>query len=91
MVELYLSGGPARVHEITNGAAAGDAARVERAAHGLKSSAGNVGAERLQHTAAELEAFAADGNIDMEIVARLVREYEESVDALRRVLEDRPS
>lgn len=91
MVDLYLAGGPARVQAIAEGAAAGDATRVERAAHALKSSAGNIGAEQLQHTADALEALAAEGNIDMALVARLVREYDESADALARALEEQPS
>jgi HPt (histidine-containing phosphotransfer) domain-containing protein len=87
MVELYLSNGPERLRVLTESAAAGDVVQVELAAHTMKSSAGNLGAVRLQHTADALEAVAASGAIDEAMVARLVSEYEESAEALRRALE----
>ena len=88
MLELYLAQGPERIHALVEGAGAGDADRVERAAHTMKSSAGNVGALRLQHTAERLEAAAGAGVIDPLMVERLVREYHESAALLRSVLEE---
>lgn len=89
MIELYLTNGPDRIRSLTEGAAARDAAQVERAAHTLKSSAGNLGAARLQTIAEAVESEAAAGRIDEVQVAQLVRDYEASVDALRRALEER--
>ncbi|MGH7446632.1 MAG: Hpt domain-containing protein, partial [Longimicrobiales bacterium] len=91
MVELYLEHGAERVRSLTEAAAAGDVNRVERAAHTMKSSAANLGAVRLRHTAEAVEMNAAADMIDSELVARLVREYEESAGALRRVLEEQTS
>jgi HPt (histidine-containing phosphotransfer) domain-containing protein len=54
----------------------------------MKSSAGNLGAVRLQRTAEALEASAGRGAIDEQLVARLVREYEDSARALRGALEE---
>lgn len=88
MLELYLAQGPERIHALVEGAEAGDADHVERSAHTMKSSAGNVGALRLQHTAEGLEAAAGAGVIDHVMVERLVREYHESAALLRGVLED---
>ena len=88
MVELYLANGPERVRSLREGAAAGDVARVEQAAHTMKSSAGNLGAVRLQRTAEALEASAGRGAIDEKLVARLVREYADSAGALRSALEE---
>lgn len=88
MVELYLANGPDRVRTLQDGAATGDVERVERAAHTMKSSAGNLGAIRLQRTAEALESSAGAGTVDAQLVARLVREYEESAAALREVLEE---
>lgn len=86
MIELFLEHGPGRMAALVDGSGAGDAVRVERAAHTLKSTAGNLGAGRLQATAETVEALAADGSIDGELVARLQREYDESVVALRHRL-----
>lgn len=86
MLELYLAQGPERMKSLVEGAAAGDTDRVERSAHTMKSSAGNVGALRLQQTAEALEAAAGAGVIDHVIVERLVREYHESAVVLRGVL-----
>lgn len=88
MIELFLEHGPGRMAALIDGYEAGDAARVERAAHTLKSTAGNLGAGRLQATAETVEALAAEGSIDGELVARLQREYEESVAALRQKLRE---
>jgi two-component system, sensor histidine kinase and response regulator len=88
LLELYLANGPERIRSLSDGAAAGDVQRVERVAHTMKSSAGNLGAARLQRTAEALEAGAAAGMIDDELVARLVREYDEAAAALRSVLDE---
>lgn len=88
MLEMYLSLGAERLEALRSAAAAGDADRVERAVHTLKSTAGNVGAVRLQYTATEIESRAAAGVIDMELVNRIPLEYEESAQALRTLLEE---
>ena len=87
MLDLYLVQGPKRILTLLEGADAGDADSVERAAHTLKSSAGNVGALRLQQTAEGLEAAAGAGIVDHVMVERLVREYHESAAVLRGVLD----
>jgi HPt (histidine-containing phosphotransfer) domain-containing protein len=79
MINLYLEHGPGRVQAIADGVAASrDAAAIERAAHTLKSSAGNLGALRLQHTAEALEAVAASGIVDEQLAQRVQAEYAES-------------
>lgn len=88
MVDLYFEHGPDRLELMSQGVAADDASLVERAAHALKSSAGNLGARRLQHTAEMVEALAAEGVIDTELVARLRHAHAASVESLRRVLEE---
>jgi HPt (histidine-containing phosphotransfer) domain-containing protein len=86
MIELYLQHGTERLDALAAGVAASDARAVERAAHSLKSSAGNLGALRLQHTADALEAMAADGVIDEPVARRLREEYDESAALLRAAL-----
>lgn len=87
MVQMYLDGGPDRVRSAREGAAAGSVSAVERAAHSMKSSAGNLGAIRLQHIAEALEAAAAAGTIDVPLVERLAAEFDRSAAALRGALE----
>ena len=88
MVQLYLDGGPDRVRSVREGAAAGNSSAVERAAHSMKSSAGNLGAIRLQHIAEAVEAAAAAGTIDIGLVERLAAEFDRSAAALRDALEE---
>jgi HPt (histidine-containing phosphotransfer) domain-containing protein len=88
MIELFLEYGPDRTDALVDGVMAGDAAQVERAAHTLKSTAGNLGAVRLQHAAQAVETAAAQGEVAGELTERLLAEYEESTTALRRVLEE---
>ncbi|HTD35266.1 MAG TPA: Hpt domain-containing protein, partial [Candidatus Elarobacter sp.] len=45
------------------GLAAGDATMVARAAHGIKGSAGNIGANVVYRLATELDARARTGNL----------------------------
>ncbi|HEX2166520.1 MAG TPA: Hpt domain-containing protein [Longimicrobiales bacterium] len=86
MVALFLESGPERLRAVTECAAAGDVSGVERAVHGMKSSAGNVGAIRLQRTAEAIEARAVAGSIDGGSVQRLTGDYDDSAAELRRVL-----
>lgn len=86
MIELYLANGAERIRALQDGAAAADAAQVERAAHTLKSSAGNLGALRLQRTAEALETVAAGGTIESELVRRVIEQYEASEAALTETL-----
>jgi two-component system, sensor histidine kinase and response regulator len=88
MIALFLTHGPEKVAALQAGAAAGNAPQVERAAHSLRSSAGNLGARRLQQTAATLETAAAEGVVDVDLAERLVREFEASAAALRAAREE---
>lgn len=91
LIELYLSNVEDRIGMLSRGVAERNASQLELAAHTMKSSAGNLGAIRLQHTAEALEASAGSGAIDEQLVARLLHEYEESAAALRRALEEEAS
>lgn len=89
MLDLYLTNGIDRLRAVSECAQAGDVTGVERAAHTMKSSAGNVGAIRLQRIAERVEATAAEGVIDRALVTKLLHEFEESTRELRLVLEER--
>ncbi|MGE0040523.1 MAG: Hpt domain-containing protein [Vicinamibacterales bacterium] len=62
VLELFLEDAPARVAAIEAAAAAGDTRGLERAAHGLKGSAGNIGALGLQAICKTLEACGREGD-----------------------------
>lgn len=62
MIELFLEHAPARLAAADAALAAGTLGEAERAWHSLKSSAGNLGAVRLQAAAGQAEAAAAAGD-----------------------------
>ena len=59
MVEMFLANAPARMAGLDD---LTDLKAVEQAAHSLKSSAGNLGATRLQHIAGQIEQAAGAGD-----------------------------
>ncbi|MBW3660756.1 MAG: Hpt domain-containing protein [Gemmatimonadetes bacterium] len=61
MAGLFVSLGEERVAAARAGVEYGDLDTIERAAHSLKSSAGNVGAIELQRLAEAVERAAAEG------------------------------
>lgn len=61
MINLFLSYGSTKVAEARRAHQAGNLVAVADAAHPIKSSAGNVGAERLQQAAMSLEQSAKEG------------------------------
>ena len=61
MIELFLNYGGKKVAETRASWQAGNLAGVAGAAHALKSSAGNVGAEQVRKLAAQAEESAKNG------------------------------
>ena len=59
MIELFLENAPERLSAARRALEEGDGPALYRAAHSLKSTAGNLGAQRLQAVAERLEARAA--------------------------------
>jgi two-component system sensor histidine kinase/response regulator len=64
VVAAYLGDAPTRLAQLQAAAAAGDAEALRRAAHALKSSSANVGAEPLAALCKELEALGRQGDVD---------------------------
>jgi two-component system, sensor histidine kinase and response regulator len=58
LINLFLGDGPAKVQSVLHGLACQDLEQVERAAHSLKGSAGNLGARLLQDTCEQLQLAA---------------------------------
>ena len=63
LVDACLDEGPQRLAELKQGATAGDAVLVGRAAHTLKANAAMFGAARLELLCRELEAARARGRL----------------------------
>jgi len=78
LVGVFVEEAPGRLAELRRGAAARDAATVERVAHSLKGSAGLLGAASLHAASAELEERAVAKRVDgvADLVARVEGELE---------------
>lgn len=85
MIRLFLSYGGEKLLEARAALTAGDLGGVEKAVHPLKSSAGNVGAERLRQLAVEAEQRAKEGQ--RAAVADLMARLEHAFEAVKPLLE----
>jgi HPt (histidine-containing phosphotransfer) domain-containing protein len=63
LLDMALQTGAKHRGTLAQGVAAGDAVAVARAAHGIKGSAGNIGANEVYRLATELDARARTGDI----------------------------
>ncbi len=64
LLEMALETGRKHCAALEAGVAGGDATVVARAAHGIKGSAGNIGANVVYGLAMELDARARTGDLD---------------------------
>ena len=88
MVDLFLTHAQERLDQIREGVTTGDAVKAETGAHTLKSSAGNVGAQRVQVLARDAEALAEAGSMgDVEaMLPTLQEEFDAACTALKEVI-----
>ena len=63
VIALFLESAPALLKDLQEGAENGDATRLGRASHALKSCAANVGAATFSARCEELEALARAGQV----------------------------
>lgn len=89
MIDLFLTHAQLRLEQIREGLTAGNAENAETGAHTLKSSAGNVGAQRVQRLAQDAESLAEAGDMaELEaLFPSLEEEFRGACDALRHILE----
>lgn len=87
MIEAYLDTSPARIQGAVEGIRSGDLAEIEYAAHSLKSSSANFGADRLVDLAARVERLAAERRESPEL-AGLVSDMSEAFDQVKHKLEE---
>lgn len=85
LLEMALQTGAKHRRLLEQGVADGDAGVVARAAHGIKGSAGNIGALRVQSLAVDLDERARAGNLDgaRERVVAIAAEYDRVAEAVR--------
>lgn len=85
MINLFLEHAPARIRAATTALEAGDHQALYRAAHSLKSTAGNLGARSLQRVSERVESRAAAQ--DMEAIPPLLDEMARRYEDVRERLE----
>jgi HPt (histidine-containing phosphotransfer) domain-containing protein len=85
LLEMALETGKRHRRALEDGLAAGDAQAVAKAAHGIKGSAGNIGANVVYRLATELDARARTGDLDgaRERIAAIDAAYARVADEVR--------
>jgi HPt (histidine-containing phosphotransfer) domain-containing protein len=63
VLKLFLDEVPARIGRLRNAFAAGDIEGVHRAAHSLKGSAGNIGAQAMFEVCKQLDGIGKSGGL----------------------------
>jgi len=87
LIEIYLEDTPQRVAELEAALAAGDAHAMMRAAHTVKGSSSNFGANKLAQIALEIELLGKAGNCPpaVALVPNLKAEFALVAQALRQI------
>ncbi len=88
LIEMFLEDGPARIKSILEGVEQNDLDMVERAAHSLKGSAGNLGALKVQNDADALQNASRRSESEKvsDLVTPLQDDYREAEEALRALV-----
>lgn len=87
LIQMFLDDGPSKVNAVSEGLAAGDFDKMERAAHSLKGSSGNLGARLLQDTCEQMLYATRHHKLEesRELTAKLSATYAEAEVALRKL------
>lgn len=85
LIRMFLEDGPNKVRAVTEGLLAGDFEKMERAAHSLKGSSGNLGARLLQESCEQMQLAARNHKAEVmrQLTAELVANYATAETALR--------
>lgn len=89
LIDIFLTHTPERMRQIREGVESKESRTSEAGAHSLKSSAGNVGASRLQRMAERAEAKAEAGDLEgvRDLLPGLEEAYDEARTELQRIRE----
>jgi len=87
LIEIFLADGPVKVQEIVEGLSEGDFERMERAAHSLKGSSGNLGARELQAVCEQFQVASRQHRLDeiQDLSPALLTAYEQAEKALLEI------
>ncbi|HEX6811490.1 MAG TPA: Hpt domain-containing protein [Planctomycetota bacterium] len=87
LILMFLDDGPARIQAITEGLAVGDFPKMERAAHSLKGSSGNLGAKQLQDTCDKMQAATRHHRLEesRKLAVELTQHFAKAEIALRKL------
>lgn len=90
IMTVYLDSSLALLRQVEQGLIAGDADALRRAAHSLKSSSANVGAEKLSKLFLELEVLGRDGALTaaMPLLDETRRAYAEATAEMRQLMRE---
>ena len=85
MIDMFFDYAPKRLAAAQTALLAGDLPGVEKSVHPLKSSAGQLGAVRIQELAAQIEKMAMERRV--EALPALLAELDASLAGIRPLLE----
>ena len=90
ILHLFLDDVPKRIETLRAATAAGDAIAVQRTAHSLKGSSGNIGARALCEVCQQLDDGAKAGDLARlrSLVESVVSEYARVEAEIRRLLQE---
>jgi HPt (histidine-containing phosphotransfer) domain-containing protein len=84
LIDTFLQHVSQKMEEALTGEREGNPETIERAVHSIKSSAGNLGAQKLQNLAAQIEELAEDKQ--SKPIPPLMRELEEAFGRVQPLL-----
>jgi len=87
---LFLDDVPKRIDALRSAVLSGDAVKVQRTAHSLKGSSGNIGARAMHEVCRQIDERAKDGDLArvQSLLERLTSEYVKVEAELKRLLGD---
>ncbi len=90
IMTVYLDSSLGLLRQVEQGLIAGDADAMRRAAHSLKSSSANVGAEKLSKLFLELEVMGRDGLLTaaMPVLDETRQAYAEATEEMRQLMRE---
>lgn len=89
LIQMFLDDGPEKVRAVQEGLLAGDFDKMERAAHSLKGSSGNLGARILQETCERIQVATRQRQLDETrgLAGQLAADFAQAEAALRELHE----
>jgi HPt (histidine-containing phosphotransfer) domain-containing protein len=87
LIQMFLEDGPAKVRAVQEGLQNGDFDKMERAAHSLKGSSGNLGARLVQDTCERIQQATRLRRLDesRDLASQLDTRFRDAETALRQL------